>query len=55
LTQAHETGDEQRRTGQERDRQGDLRAHQDLAEPLLTHAARRAAAAFLERIDQVRA
>ena len=41
LTQPHETGDEQRRAGEQRDRKRDLRADQQFAETLLPHAAGR--------------
>src|SRR6266496_3882027 len=48
LTQPDETRDEQRRAGQQRDRERDLRAYEDFAETLLVHTAARAAAALFQ-------
>ena len=53
LTQADETRDEQRCTGQQRDRERDLRADEDFAEALLAHTAARAAAALFQPINQI--
>src|SRR5439155_12996690 len=53
LTQADETGDEQRSAGQQRDRERDLRANEDFAEALLAHTAARAAAAFFQAVNQI--
>ena len=49
LAQPHKAGDEQRRAREQRDRQRNLRADQEFAEPQLAHTAARAAAAFLKR------
>ena len=51
--ETNETGDEQRRPREQGDRECHLRADQNLAEPLLPHAAARAAAALLQSIDQI--
>ena len=55
LAQPDETRDEQRRTCKQGHRKSDLCADEQLAEPLLAHATRRATAALLEGIDQIRA
>ena len=47
LAQTNETGDEQRRAGQQSDRKRDLRADENFAETLLTHAAARSRARLL--------
>src|SRR5438046_7476899 len=53
LTQADETRDQQRRAGQQSDRERDLRADEDFSEALLAHTATRAAAAFFQCINQI--
>ena len=54
LTQTDETGDEQCCACEQSDRKRDLRADEDFAETLLTHAAAGPAPAFFEAINQVR-
>ncbi len=48
MTQADKTGDEQRRAGDQRDRERDLRANENFTETLLANAAGCAAAAFFQ-------
>ena len=51
--QLHKAGDEQGRAGEQRDRQCDLRADQNFAEPVLLDAPTRSAPPFFQSVNQI--